>query len=390
MNKKSKIFLTLILVITTVLFILGIAWLGFVLLLGAGIYLLIQSRNPLIIKYFHSKWVSIPFSVAMLFTFAIFVRLFLIEVYEIPSNSMENTLMVGDKIMVNKLKIGPLTPESPFEIPWFNLLFYMNKEARANIDSIWWDRERLNGFNQLKRGDVVVFQSAWDKNFILIKRCVALPGDTFSVVNSEPLINGRNTSAFSGSIKKRYKIYTSETDKLSGALRDLKIKAWVNTLEKNIHTVELTNTELVQVTALVKPDSFSVDLLKPKSEPFCFPDPVMGWNIDQFGPLWIPRKGAAIHLTEENFMLYKGIMNDLEKGGIEKRDSIFFCKGKQVCSYTFKNNYCFMMGDNRNNSMDSRYWGFVPEMNVVGKATTILWSNADGKMKLGRTLKSIQ
>lgn len=388
---KRKISLIILTILTVLLFALGIIWLGVVLLVSLGIYSIVTSHNSLIRKIIHSKWFSVPSVVIIIFAMAIFIRLFVFEVYEIPSNSMENTLLIGDKIVVNKLKLGPLTPESPFDIPWFNLFFYMNKKARASVDSVWWKRDRLSGFNKLKRGDVVVFQSAWDKNYILIKRCVALPGDTFSVVNSELIVNNHKQPDYSDLIKKRYNIYTRNIEELSRSLKQNRIDSWVNTKDQNGYSLELTGSELNRLITNFHPDSLMVDVLLPRSEPLCFPfDSVLRWNIDQFGPLWIPQKGDTISLNKINFMIYTGIINDLEKAKIEKKDSLFFCEGKQVSFYTFKNNYCFMMGDNRNYSMDSRYWAFVPEMNIIGRATKILWSNNEDRLKWNRFLKTIR
>ena len=114
-----------------------------------------------------------------IFAFSIALRLFVFEIYAIPSSSMEHTLIPGDKVLVNKLLIGPRMPRSPFEIPWVNLVFMLNKDAREKIDEKWWPYRRWKGFSKIKHNDIIVFESLVKEDIIFIKRCIALPGDGF-------------------------------------------------------------------------------------------------------------------------------------------------------------------------------------------------------------------
>jgi len=148
----------------------------------------------------------------------IFIRLFLIEVYQIPSDSMKDTLITGDKILVEKLTYGPHTPVSPFEVPWVNLLFYLNKNARTKIDSIWWEPGRLKGTGALRNGDVIVFRRPEKKEVYFIKRCIGLPGDTISIKNGIVFINHKQVEFGNGMIRNTYRF---ERENQNDLLRDI-------------------------------------------------------------------------------------------------------------------------------------------------------------------------
>ncbi len=139
------------------------------------------------------KWVKTIFTFTGIFVIAILFRVFVIEIYSIPSGSMEDTLHPGDKVLVNKLVYGPKLPSSPYDIPWVNLIWYLQANASANIDSVYWQHRRLKGFSTIKRADVMVFSHPlWGgRNNFFIKRCVALPGDTLAIESGRVKINGR-------------------------------------------------------------------------------------------------------------------------------------------------------------------------------------------------------
>ncbi|MFW5700596.1 MAG: signal peptidase I [Cyclobacteriaceae bacterium] len=294
-----------------------------------------KNNNNLIISRLYSVIIVI-----LLILFMIILRLFFFELFNIPSHSMSNTLHNGDKVIISKLHYGPKPPECPFEIPWINILFYMNAEARERIDEKWWKTKRLPGLQEVKRGEIFVFKSPWEGSEFFIKRCVATPGDTFNIKQDQLYINEKLTN-FSNFIQSIKPTYTWSDNNFT----DNKIYPWV--LE----------------------------------EP---------WTLSNFGPLYIPKAGDCIPLNEHNWMLYRTIIKKYEPVKIKEINGRFFQQGKEVQYYQFSNNYYFVMGDNRYNSNDSRYWGLLPEEKIVGKAVLILTNIRNGKVDWSRTFKKIE
>ncbi len=394
MNQKSKIIPIILIFITTLFLILGVVWLVLIMLAVIGFYLVLKTKNPTLQKIFHSKWFSVPISVMMIFSVAIFFRLFVVEVYEIPSGSMENTLIPGDKIIVNKLIIGPQTPKSPFDIPWVNLFFYMNKQARAHIDSTWWEPNRLKGWSEIKHNDVLVFKNEPLAPDFFIKRCVALPGDELQIINSDILINGSysSTNKLPG-IKKTWEVSVNNMQNFDALIDSLQLIGFNQdyTSGEAKRTLILTQREVEQLKQSLLVDSINVVVQQPNKDAWLSPYGKRAfWSLDNYGPIRIPFKGWKIDLNDTTVMLYYETILTWERKKIETINNHFYINGKEVSDYTFQYNYYVFIGDNRNNSLDSRMWGFLPEPKIVGKATTILWSNYEGEMKWGRTLKSIQ
>jgi signal peptidase I len=281
----------------------------------------------------------------VVFIASIMVRIFITEIYVISSGSMENILLPGDKIMVNKLCYGPRMPYSPYDIPWFNLFWYLQAHSASNTDSILWHYTRLKGISKVRKGDVVVFNHPQRGiRDILIKRCLAAPADTMEIRNGQIWINKRLLPD-PGSIKNEYTL------------------VFENDVAQN--------------------DSAQRIWAFPKDEQLV-------WTLDNFGPIVIPVQGMKINLTHANFLIYQSTINQLEKVKIEEKNRIFFLNGKASTTFTFKRNYYFMMGDNRHSSIDSRYWGFVPEENIIGKASLVLFSNGSNGFQWKRILRIIQ
>ena len=312
---------------------------------------------------------------------ATIIRWATFEAYAIPSPSMEGSLMTGDYLFVSKLHYGPRTPGTLLQMPLTHQTIW-GTDIPSYSGALQLPSFRLPGFSEVKHNDAVVFNypvetgHPTDLKTYYIKRCVGLPGDSLAVRSGQVYINGRATE----NPTQKQTAYAVVTDRVLHksffAERDIN-DAYRTTGGYIIHTTPEKAAQLASLE-IVK-DVQAIQTAAGEAMPEVFPQaPAMySWNLDNFGPLYIPKNGTTVAINEKTLPLYSKVILDYEPNqNAEVRNGRLYIDGKAVAKYTFKQNYYFMMGDNRHNSLDSRYWGFVPEDHLVGKAV-LVWMSLD-------------
>jgi signal peptidase I len=325
---------------------------------------------------------------------ATLIRTFFIEAYVIPTPSMERSMLVGDFLCVSKFNYGARVPMTPIAFPFAHHTLPM-----FNVKAYWDGFElpyyRLPGLSNVKKGDVVVFNYPMDadspyyrpvdKQENYIKRCQGTPGDTLSLLNAQVYVNGKMALNPPGE-QIDYTYTTAGVDLNPKVLDELHISIY----EGN------PNPTMTDEAAGILKGYANVKSLFPRiakrgyAEPLdpVFPAkypihvmlnpklPDYKWNVDNFGPIIIPKKGWTVKLDSMTFPLYERAIEVYEKNKVQVAGKDILINGKKTNSYTFKMNYYWMMGDNRHDSEDSRYWGFVPEDHIEGKAL-LIWMSMD-------------
>ncbi|MEZ4916941.1 MAG: signal peptidase I [Chitinophagales bacterium] len=373
---------------------------------------------------------------------AYFIRTFIFEIYAIPTSSMEGTLRVGDVLVVSKFHYGSRIPNTPIAFPLVHHSFpKILGGTKSYLEWIKLPYKRLPKIQNVKRNDMVVFNfpandtttkeydSALpyydlvrraelegapnpreavkeqytvvyrpvDKRENYIKRCVGLPGDTLQIKGGTLFINGEkaylpenaqfrylvttNGSPISNDefykvditefnpiqgINNAYEIYTS-----AGKAEKLKLYSQVNEVKPFFHNAE-SDYAYYEYTYYPYNKDFK-------------------WNVDNYGPIIIPKKGMTVELNKHNYLLYQRCIRVYENNTLEIKNGQAVLNGSPVKEYTFKMDYYWMMGDNRHRSQDSRYWGFVPEDHIVGKAWFLVasYSKENSFLRLNRFFRGI-
>ncbi len=312
---------------------------------------------------------------------ATIVRTFILEAYTIPTSSMEKSLLVGDFLFVSKYHYGPRIPMTPISFPFAHNTMPIFG-GKSYVESVKLPYKRLPGFQKIKNNDVVVFnypmeERPVDKKENYIKRCIAIPGDTLTIVDRQAYINGKLSD---NPENMQFSYIVKTTDGLEfnqKIMRKLDITETGRVSQKDLFML-LTNENVSKIK-----DFGNVTEVVPVSDAAgemgreVFPsNPEFPWNRDNYGPLVIPAKGMTIELTPGNLSKYRRAIEVYEGNTITMDGNQVMLNGAPATQYTFKMNYYFMMGDNRHNSADSRFWGFVPEDHIVGKAV-FLWMSWD-------------
>ncbi|MDR3193805.1 MAG: S26 family signal peptidase [Tannerella sp.] len=390
-----------------------------------------RSNNPKISNVL--EWIDdILFALVAVYL----INLFVFQNYQIPSSSLEKTLLVGDYLFVSKLSYGPRVPNTPISFPLVqNTIPVLN--CKSYLDWPEWGYRRVKGTGTVQRNDIVVFNfpagdtvalkltnpdyytlvanegreaihanreqygdviyRPIDKRENYVKRCVGMPGDSLAVVDNQLFINGvkaKNPEKLQfnyyvetdGSVLtedqfRLLEVSKSDRHQVSSNPRYHQLLTYMGFTPDSrgqfnpVYCMPLTQKALERVKKI---PTVKQVLIEEDEWGTVYPAGYRtGWTRDNFGPLWIPQKGATITLNEHNLALYQRCIGNYEHNTLEiSRDGSVRINGSPETTYTFRYDYYFMMGDNRHNSADSRSWGFVPEDHLIGKPI-LIWLSID-------------
>jgi len=343
-------------------------------------------------------WVS---SIAFAIIAATLVHTYVMRPYTIPTSSLEKSLLIGDFLFVSKFHYGARVPMTAVALPMVHDSIPLTK-LPSYLKSPQIPYLRLPGIQKVKRNEIVVFnwpadslKTMWgdhsgkftykpiDKKTNYVKRCVAIAGDTLQIIDGDIYINGK-ISVMPDRAKPQfnYTIDTQDGKFSASALKRYNVREGYMTRDGK-YVLNLTKEEahLISKNPIVK----SITKNNTPSGNFdksIFPhNKQYPWSIDNYGPIYIPEKGATIELNSKTIPFYKHLIHEYEKNDVTVDGDKMYINGALAKNYTFKQDYYWMMGDNRQHSLDARYWGYVPFDHVIGKAVFVWFSwetNAQG------------
>ena len=379
-----------------------------------------------------------------------FINTFFFQNYQIPTSSLEKSLLVGDFLFVSKASYGPRVPNTPFSFPLVQHTFPI-LNTKSFLEHPQWDYHRLKGFDTIERNDIVVFNfpagdtvalkqqnpdyyslcyyrgrtavntnkeefgdivyRPVDRRENYVKRCVALPGDWLVIKNNQVYVNDKKQEKIPG-VQFNYFVQTNGTRLTSDLFEKLGISVDDIMILDNEQNAEYITFLGFDATLPVYHFPLNEEtynkiqkvsgVLKVKIEPAGAGNDVFPlgggkkWTRDNYGPIYVPKKGAKLALNLYNLPIYARIISNYENNKLEVKNKVIYINDKPATTYQFKMDYFWMMGDNRHNSADSRYWGFVPEDHIVGRPV-LVWLSLDkdkswfdGKIRWNRFFKNAE
>lgn len=365
-----------------------------------------------------SFWGSIVYAAV----FATVIHYFSFQPFGIPTGSMERTLLVGDFLFVNKLKYGLRLPMRPVSVPFLqSTLFDKAKDGnpkndpKSYVDAVKLPYFRLPAFSEIKRNDIVVFNypddsvhTAIDRKDPYVKRAVAVAGDILEIKAGKLYINGKPEEKMGDAeIQQSYEVISKAPLDIANLYKTygfLPVLARQDTtkgivyyhfsgLTENIAKGIKDNSNIISVNPEINEQGVQdirhhINMKKSQDVGYyVFSNKVdrsntifpmnKNWNKDWYGPLKIPKKGDIIKLTPDNIPMYSKLIRDYEGNILEVKGNQIFINKVATNKYEVKQNYYFMIGDNRDASLDSRYFGFVPETHIMG-SPMFTWMSIEG------------
>lgn len=370
---------------------------------------------------------------------AMIIRACIFESYNIPSSSMEKTLLVGDYVIVSKISYGPRLANTPIAFPFVHHTLPFTQTAKSYLEWIKLPYKRFPAMSSIKRNNPIVFnypagdtlsdryqsnvsyyqlvrqygrERVWsdkrnfgniisrpvDKRENYVKRLIGMPGDTLQIIDGIVHINGE-VGYQPEHMQFNYGVVTNGQSINNRILQKYDITECFRTAYPNMFVMNISQPvadELIKlpfvdtVYRIVTPagTEYSLDYFPSDTTHF-------KWNVDNYGPIVIPQKGVTVDLTSENIALYDRVIHAYERHDLAVKDGKIFIDGKESDTYTFEMDYYWMMGDNRHNSADSRFWGYVPEDHVKGKPLIVLLSSDknkplfNGRIRLNKSMRLV-
>jgi signal peptidase I len=370
---------------------------------------------------------------------ATLIRTFIFEAYVIPSESMEKTLLVNDFLFVDKVTYGARIPQTPLSFPFVHNTMPGSITTPSYTKLIQLDYQRLPAIRKIKRNDIVVFnfpagdtiinlpefgskipyydvlRSAeyngdreklkvdypllvhpMDKTDNYIKRCVGIPGDVLEIKNGVLWVN-QSPALVTPAAQTEYLVETNGQNFTEDFINDsigistTEATADFSLVEGAINTFRINMTAEAANKVRRLPQVKSVQLSVDQNIGYTFPNDVTHapWTIDHYGPIRIPKKGDKVALNDATIEIYRRLITAYENNRLEKINGQYMLNGQPASTYTIQQDYYWMMGDNRHRSQDSRFWGFVPETHIVGKAG-IIWFSYDKSIRWNRIFNLIK
>lgn len=326
---------------------------------------------------------------------AVIIAIVIIQIFKsfvglvivVSDSKMEKGVLCGDFVYINKLAYGPRLPITPLTFPLTESTFFFTS-VPSFVEWIELPAYRLPGYSEIKNGDVIALNYPYendnpiDHKSVCMKRCIASPGDTLRVYNKKIYINEVLVNDDSAKVQNRFRVVTKSKDTLAKDFWQKYNISEGGIVTERVYDFNITLSDAYRLANDTNiTDVRALKLEQSKSSDVYFPNDITTflWNPDYLGPLVVPSRGDTIELSLKNIAVFHRIIETYERNTLEISGEKILINGKETKQYVINQNYYFVMDDNRDNAKDSRYWGFVPEDHIIGRASFVVLSFDSGK-----------